>query len=69
MSTEEKLEAVVRNLSDPYEWNWARMISHRDAADGALMLLAKIGLIEHSNHPLGGHIWTVNGNKFGRVDT
>lgn len=62
------LECVVENLSDGYKWNWTRVMSHRDAADAALRLLANEGLIEQADHPLGGQIWRVNGKLFGRTD-
>lgn len=62
------LERVVEDLADPYRWNWMQGCSHRDAADHALTLLAREGIIEKSEHPSGGLIWRVNGKLFGRTD-
>jgi hypothetical protein len=63
-----RLERVVANLADPIEWNWTRMMSHRDAANCMLALLSIEGLIEHANHPLGGSIWRLGDRMFGRLD-
>lgn len=62
------LERVVEGLADGYKWNWTRMMSHRDAADCALDVLAKLGLIEQIDHPLGGTVWRVGNRLFGRTD-
>lgn len=62
------LEKVVANLADRYAWNWTNMSSHRNAADACLELLAREGLIEQCEHPLGGQVWRVNGKLFGRTD-
>ena len=55
------LQNVVEDLTDPYEWNWTRMVSMNDAARMALELMAREGLIEHAKHPSGGNIWRCNG--------
>lgn len=62
------LERVVEGLADGYKWNWSRMMSHRDAADCVLDTLAKLGLIEQIEHPLGGTVWRVGKRLFGRTD-
>jgi hypothetical protein len=66
----EAIEKVVAELADPMKWNWTQQgsgkaRSERHAADNVLRLMAGAGLIEHQGHPLGGHIWIVNGNKYG----
>lgn len=62
------LERVVEDLADPYRWSWMTMSRYRDSADSVLKLMASEGLIEQSEHPLGGFIWRVNGKLFGRTD-
>ncbi len=59
---------LVENLSDPMEWNWTRMLSHRDAADAVLSKMAELGIIEQRAHKLGGYVWIVDGQIFGRTD-
>lgn len=66
--SESQLENVVAELADPYEWNWTKTLSERDAADAVLGLLHRNGLIEYKRHPLGGNIWRCNGKLFGRTD-
>lgn len=62
------LESTVAKLADEMEWNWTRQgLSERCAADMVLRLMAREGLIEHENHPLGGNIWKVNGKLYGRL--
>lgn len=68
MPKSKSLERVVAKLADPMIWNWTNMISRRDAADAALELLAREGLIEGAEHPYGGKVWRVNGKLFGRTD-
>ena len=63
-----RLERVVAELADPLEWNWTRMMSHRDAADCALSVLAREGLIQKRRHPLGGLVWRVGDALYGRTD-
>lgn len=65
---QEQLEALVEWLADPYRWNWTHGGSNRDAADTVLAQMGKIGLLAHTQHPLGGSVWTINGHQFGRVD-
>lgn len=62
------LERVVADLSDVRRWTWTLVLSYRDAADAALRVLAREGLIEQFAHPMGGKIWRVNGKLFGRTD-
>lgn len=63
-----KLVALVQQLADELKFNWMRTTSHRDAADCVLELMAKLGLIEHKRHPMGGDIWIVGDKMFGRTD-
>ncbi len=67
----EKLCALVKELSDPYAWNWARMMDRRQAADCILTYMHDIGLIEEFVHPYGGSFYRVGGKRgrlFGRLD-
>ncbi len=68
IDTQEALQKLVKELSDGTEWNWIHMSSDRDAADQVLSRMAELGLIRHEIHPLGGHIWIINGQMFGRTD-
>ena len=63
-----KMEELVKHLSDPYKFNWTRMISHRDAADQMLGMLAENGFIDGREHPYGGKIWKVGNKLYGRTD-
>lgn len=62
------LEKLVEELADGMKWNWTRMCSNRDAADVVLARMAQLGMIQKAAHPLGGHIWIVNGKLYGRTD-
>lgn len=65
----EALERFVANLADPMKWNWCNQFHNaRDAADHALALMARLNLIEHRAHPMGGDIWQINGRIYGRTD-
>jgi hypothetical protein len=63
-----EITKLVENLADPIEWNWTQMTSHRDAADAVLIKMAELGIIEQRAHKLGGHVWIINGQIFGRTD-
>jgi hypothetical protein len=63
-----KVLKLVEELADPIKWNWTRTASHRDAADAVLRDLARLGIIEHREHKLGGHVWIFEGQIFGRTD-
>lgn len=63
------LQCVVAVLADPMAWNWCENFGNkRQAADAALDLMARMGLIEHHQHPLGGNIWKVGEKSYGRID-
>ncbi len=64
----EALAELVKDLADPYAWNWTRMVSRRDAADMVLEEMAKLGLIEHRHHRSGGAVWIFHGQLYGRTD-
>ncbi len=63
-----ELEKLVKHLSDPYEFNWTRVISHRGAADIFLQLLVDGKFIEGRDHPYGGKVWKVGRKLYGRTD-
>lgn len=63
------IERLVSNLADPMAWNWTRQgWDERSAADKVLGIMAKLGLILYRQHPLGGHVWEINGRIYGRID-
>lgn len=62
------LQIFVEELANDYKWNWRRMSSDRSAANAVLQRLAELEIIKHQEHPLGGHIWIVDGMLFGRLD-
>lgn len=68
-SADPRILKLVKQLADPIKWNWAETASERDAADKVLMLMAKLGLVKHKEHPLGGNVWIVDGQLFGRTDS
>jgi hypothetical protein len=67
-ATERKIVKLTKSLANKQDWNWTRMASRRDAADMVLREMAKLGLIGHKSHPLGGDIGIAGSKKFGRVD-
>jgi hypothetical protein len=46
-----------------------RTASERDAADKILHKMAELGLIKHTQHPLGGDIWRAGNQIFGRTES
>lgn len=68
LAQQSALAAFVEDLADGFKWNWTRGCSYRDAADAALRLMGKLGLVEHRHHRFGGSAYRVNGQLFGRLD-
>jgi len=64
----DRIEQLVSWLADPYVWNWTSMLTNRDAADRVLQRAAELGIVERESHPLGGRVWIINGNRYGRTD-
>ncbi len=60
---------LTKHLADEKAWNWRSTTSQRDAADAVLHKMAELGLIKHKDHPLGGDIWIVGDQIFGRTDS
>ncbi len=61
--------ALTQHLADVQAWNWKRMACERIAANAVLRKMAELGMIKHRNHPMGGDIWIVDGQVFGRTDS
>ncbi len=66
---EAKLEKLVAYLADESEFNWTHSHTDRTTADAILSEMVRQNIIGHRGHPLGGHIWIVNGKEFGRTET
>lgn len=68
LAEKQRAEEVVKVLADTAKWSWMDSTTGRHAADSALMLMSRAGLIEHCRHPSGGDVWKSNGKLFGRTD-